>query len=201
MKTGIFGGTFDPPHIGHINVFKAFIEAFDFDKVFVMPVFVPPHKSRKSDTSVEDRLNMTKLAFEELSPKVVVSDLEIKREGKSYTADTIRYFKENGYEDIYFLCGTDMFLTLDSWYNPSYIFENATMVYARRESDRENTVEIREKTKQYIENFNAKIVPLNAEVKEISSTEIRSSVACGSYEFLTEEVVEYIKEKGLYGSR
>ena len=201
MKTGIFGGTFDPPHIGHINVFKAFIEAFDFDKVFVMPVFVPPHKSRKSDTSVEDRLNMTKLAFEELSPKVVVSDLEIKREGKSYTADTIRYFKENGYEDIYFLCGTDMFLTLDSWYNPSYIFENATIVYARRESDRENTVEIREKTKKYIENFNAKIVPLNAEVKEISSTEIRSSVACGSYEFLTEGVVEYIKEKGLYGSR
>lgn len=201
MKTGIFGGTFDPPHIGHINVFKAFIEAFNFDKVFVMPVFVPPHKSRKSDTSVEDRLNMTKLAFEELSPKVVVSDLEIKREGKSYTADTIRYFKEKGYEDIYFLCGTDMFLTLDSWYNPSYIFENATIVYARRESDRENTVEIREKTKQYIENFNAKIVPLSAEVKEISSTEIRSSVACGSYEFLTEGVVEYIKEKGLYGSR
>ena len=138
MKIGIFGGTFDPPHIGHINAFRAFLEQFDFDKVFVIPVYLPPHKSLKSSVSAGDRLNMSRLAFKSLSSKVEISDLEIKREGKSYTADTIKHFKEEGYDDIYFLCGTDMLLTLDMWYKPDYIFSNAKIVFARRENEREN---------------------------------------------------------------
>ena len=112
MRIGIYGGTFDPPHIGHINAFKAFLEQFCFDKVFVIPVFTPPHKCLKSSVSTDDRLNMTRLAFENLSENVEISDLEIKRQGKSYTADTIRYFKEEGYDDIYFLCGTDTSLII-----------------------------------------------------------------------------------------
>lgn len=199
MKIGIFGGTFDPPHIGHINVFKAFVSQFDFDNVFVIPVFVPPHKSLKSDVSVEHRLNMTRLAFEHLSSKAVVSDLEIKRQGRSYTADTIRYFKENGYDDIYFLCGTDMLLTLDSWYKPDYIFKNATIVYARRENEADIDLEISRKISLYEEKFGAKIVKLNCNVLEISSSEIRASLKDNSKcDYLTEEIEKYIRKHMLY---
>ena len=154
MKIGIYGGSFDPPHIGHINACRSFFEAYNFDKLFVIPVAVPPHKMLKSNVSVDDRLYMSKLAFEDVSDNIVISDIEIKRQGKSYTADTIRYFKENFSAEIYFLCGTDMILTLDSWYMPQYIFENCTIVYIRRETDPEITEQLAEKIVEYREKFN-----------------------------------------------
>ena len=201
MKIGIFGGTFDPPHIGHINVLKAFLEEFNFDCVYVIPVFVPPHKSLKSDVSTNDRLYMSKLAFEGVSEKVIISDLEIKRQGKSYTADTIRHFKELGCDEIYFLCGTDMLLTLDMWYKPDYILSNAKIVFARRENDAENTEKIARKVKLYEEKFSAKILELKVKVNEISSTQIRKELGQGNCEYLSSKVQEYISQKGLYRDR
>ncbi len=199
MRIGIYGGTFDPPHNGHISALKAFLEQFDFDKLFVIPVHIPPHKSRKSTVSAEDRLNMSSLAFKQLSEKVVISDLEIKRQGKSYTADTICEFKEMGYDDIYFLCGTDMLLTLDSWYKPEYIFANATIVYVRRECDSLLDSVIIKKTQEYKAKFNAEIIPLKTQIVEISSSEIRDSLNKEYYSrFLPSEVVDYIISHGLY---
>lgn len=199
MRIGIYGGTFDPPHNGHLNALKAFLEQFDFDKIFVIPVLIPPHKSRQSTVSAEDRLNMASLAFKHLSEKIVISDLEIKRQGKSYTADTIREFKELGYDDIYFLCGTDMLLTLDSWYKPEYIFANATIVYARRESDFRLDSEITKKTQEYKAKFNAEIIPLKTQIVEISSSEIRDSLKEEyNSRFLPSEVIDYIIRHGLY---
>ena len=198
MKIGIFGGTFDPPHIGHINSFKDFLGQFEFDKVFVIPVNTPPHKSLKSSVSSVDRLNMSRLAFGNISENVIVSDLEIKREGKSYTADTIKYFKEQGYDDIYFLCGTDMLLTLDMWYKPEYILQNAKIVFARRENDVENTEKIASKIKKYTEMYGATVIPLKTNVLEISSTEIREGIKLGDNRYLSSSVIEYIFEKGLY---
>ena len=198
MRIGIYGGTFDPPHLGHIAALKAFISQFEFEKVFVIPVFMPPHKSLHSTVTAQDRLNMSKIAFEGLKDNVLISDIEVKRQGKSYTADTIAYFKSEGYDDIYFLCGTDMILTLDSWYRPDYIFENATIVYVRRESDLENTEKINLKVKDYQERFNAKIIPLYTNVIEVSSTEIRNNVLNKEFSFLTDGVKKYIIEGGLY---
>ena len=201
MRVGIFGGTFDPPHIGHVSTLKCFIDSFSFDKTFVIPVCLPPHKVVHTNTTANDRIEMSRLAFEKLGNNVVISDLEIKREGKSYTADTIRYFVEGGYDDIYFLCGTDMILTLDRWYNPSYIFANATIVYARREMDEETTKKIEEKTKEYKEKFGAKVVELNVSPIEISSTTAREGLKRGKSEFLDAEVLEYIKTHKLYECR
>ena len=201
MRVGIFGGTFDPPHIGHINALKAYIDKFNFEKVFVIPVFLPPHKSNESSVSARDRLNMSRLAFENLSKTVFVSDLEIKRKGKSYTADTIRYFVENGYDDIYFLCGTDMLLTLGTWYKPEYIFQSATIVYIRRENDDLISKEIEEKKQEYFSKYDAKILCLDSNPLEISSTEIRNSLEDNSDKFLSKEVYEYIKSNGLYSNR
>lgn len=201
MKIGIFGGTFDPPHLGHIKTFTAFYNNFDFDKVYVIPVYTPPHKQIHSTTSTQERLDMTRLAFEKISDKVEVSDLEIKREGKSYTADTIRYFKEQGCDEIYFLCGTDMLLTLSLWYKPEYIFKNATIVYARRENEQELTEKISDKIKEYEQCFGAKILLLETPTLEISSTDIRNNIGGIGSQFLSSEVFDYIKQNELYKNR
>ena len=119
MRICIYGGTFDPPHIGHMHACREFLNAFTVDKMYVIPTSTPPHKIRSSTVSGEDRLDMCKLAFSEISPLIEISDVELKREGKSYTADTINEIKALGYNDLYFLCGTDMLLTLDTWYNPN----------------------------------------------------------------------------------
>ena len=198
MKIGIFGGTFDPPHIGHVGALRSFLEQFEFDKVFVIPTFNPPHKSLKSSVSAQDRLKMTELAFSKLSDRVEISDLEINRQGKSYTADTIRHFKEIGYDEIYFLCGTDMMLTLDMWYKPDYIFSNAVIVYARRENDEYVTEQIEQKKREYLCKFNANVIQLNFDITEISSSEIRMALSKGDSSFLTKEVADYIIQQDLY---
>lgn len=200
MRIGIFGGTFNPPHVGHINSCKIFLEKLQLDKLFVIPVFSPPHKSLNSMASPKSRMEMCRLAFAGISNKIEISDVEISRKGKSYTADTIAHFKSLGYNDVYFLCGTDMLLTLDSWYRPDYIFENATIVYARRENDEDKTVLIEKKVKAYKEKFSARIVLLELDSIEMSSSIVRErisnneSINC----YVTSEVAEFIKKNGLY---
>ncbi len=201
MRIGIFGGTFDPPHLGHISACKAFLNAISLDALYVIPAFMPPHKAIKSGINAKDRLEMAKLAFSSLSDKIIVSDMEYKREGKSYTAHTIQYFKEN-YEDIeiFFLCGTDMILTMDMWYCPEYIFENAQIVYVRREADPKITKKIEEKCTMYKEKFNAKIISLVLDALEISSSEIRNAVVENEdlTKYLSSEIIEYINQNNLY---
>lgn len=199
MKVGIFGGTFDPPHIGHINMCKAFIDMLNLDVLYVIPARIPPHKTITSNTKTHERLEMARLAFDNISDKVIVSDMEIKREGKSYTADTIRYFKENMDCDLYFLCGTDMLLSFDTWYMPDYIFDNATIVYARRENDKENSEQIPIKISEYEKLYNAKIIHLDVKVIEVSSSEIRREIdEVGKSSYLTCEVLDFILKNNLY---
>ncbi|MBR2295857.1 MAG: nicotinate (nicotinamide) nucleotide adenylyltransferase, partial [Clostridia bacterium] len=135
MKIGIYGGTFDPPHNGHVNACKSFVNAIQMDKLYVIPTSIPPHKQRESSVSGDDRYEMARLAFSEISDKIELSRIELERSGKSYTADTLRYFKAQGAKEIFLLCGTDMLVTLDEWYDFEYIFRSATIVYIRRESD------------------------------------------------------------------
>ena len=201
MKIGIYGGTFDPPHIGHIKACKTFLDNVELDVLYVIPVYMPPHKMQKSSTDANSRLEMSKIAFSDLSDKVLVSDLEIKREGKSYTADTLRYFKENFENpEIYFLCGTDMILTMDFWYKPEYIFENATIVYVRRETDMENTEKIAKKCAFYEEKFGAKIIYLDITALVISSSEIRKNINEKNKlkELVTKNIYDYIVKNELY---
>ena len=199
MKIGIYGGSFDPPHIGHINACRAFFKAYNFDKLFVIPVFVPPHKTLKSKVTTDQRLHMSRLAFESISQNVEISDLEIKRQGKSYTAETIRFFKENYSADIYFLCGTDMLLTLDSWYKPEYIFENATIVYMRRENNPEITRQISDKISLYKQKYGAKINCLKSQIIEVSSTIVRNTIKKDTVKrYLPSVLYKYIIENDLY---
>ncbi len=197
-KIGIFGGTFNPPHIGHIGAAEAFASSIKPDKLLIMPDFLPPHKILDADVEPEDRLNMCRLAFLHI-PNASVSELEMNRGGKSYTALTLQELAADDRE-LYFLCGTDMFLTLEKWYSFKTIFELAVICCVRREEDAENSKIIEETARKYKDEYNARIISIQTSVIEVSSSELREFLRGGSgaESFLTESVYEYIKEKGLY---
>lgn len=194
-RVGIFGGTFNPPHIGHVEAAKAFLESAQLDSLIIMPAFIPPHKEYDSVVSCEQRLQMCKLAFADI-PRAYVSDLEISRQGKSYTYLTLQELSAEDTE-LYFLCGTDMILTMGNWKNPDIIFSLAKICYIRREQDNEITHLLKEKCLEYSDKFNATVIPIDAEVIEISSSEIRNDLASNS-EFLSKQTLDYIHDMGLY---
>lgn len=199
MRLGIFGGTFSPPHIGHVRALSAFAEALSLDKILVVPTFVPPHKEYNEEASSAERLEMCTLAFSHIE-NVEISDMEIRRGGKSYTYLTLEELSGDDVE-LYFLCGTDMLLTLDTWKRFERVFELATICYVRREGCCEVTSRIAEKVAEYREKWKAKIMPIEASVIEISSTELRSGIKAndvGILNNLPKEVLSFINRRRLY---
>ncbi len=197
-RIGIYGGTFSPPHLGHLAAARAFMEQMWLDILYVIPTALPPHKEMEVAVSGEDRLNMCRLAFSGLEG-VYVSDMELRRGGKSYTVDTLR---ELSGEDrrLFLLCGTDMMLTLDTWREPEEIFRLAYPVYIRRERDEALTPRIIEKNTEYREKFGKAVPRVLAEPIEISSGELRRMLACGenASEWLSPSVEKYIRDNHLY---
>ena len=198
LRIGIYGGTFSPPHKGHIAAAKAFMEQMWLDILYVIPTATPPHKEMEVDVSAKDRLEMCRLAFEELDG-VCVSDLEIARGGKSYTVETLR---ELSGEDrrLFFLCGTDMMLTLDRWREPEEIFRLCYPVYIRRDNDRSLDAVIVNKIAQYQRDFGKVVRRIVADPIELSSSQIRQMIAEGSdlSGVVTKKVENYIRNNHLY---
>ena len=202
-KIGIYGGTFSPPHNGHVYVAEAFYRTFSLDALYIIPSAIPPHKQvdQKDDPAL--RLEMTKIAFShhpDYEKRIFVSDLELTRGGKSYTADTLAHFRAHEQGELYFLCGTDMILSMDTWYNPAYLFEAATMVYARRENEADTEAKIRAKTEEYQRKYGGCVLPLSIEAYPLSSTEVRESCRKGFdiSELVPDGVWQFIREHGLY---
>lgn len=129
-KIGLYGGTFSPPHYGHIRAAESFISGVELDELYVMPANIPPHKMIDAGDDPKIRLEMCRAAFGDI-PKVTVSDYEIEKSGVSYTIDTLEHLTENG-EEVYLLCGDDMFLTLESWRRGEDILRTANIVLMRR---------------------------------------------------------------------
>ena len=199
MRLGIFGGTFSPPHIGHAGALSAFAKALPLDEILVIPTFVPPHKEYHEEVTSEQRLEMARLAFSDING-VKISDMEIRRGGRSYTYLTLEELWRDDVE-MYFLCGTDMLLTLDQWKNPDKVFALSTICYVRREGDESLTSRIAEKIGEYKERWNARIIEIKASVIEISSTELRRGIKTQDDKILKnipEKVLSYIDERGLY---
>lgn len=194
-RVGIFGGTFNPPHLGHVEAAKAFLKGAKLDRLIIMPALIPPHKEYHSTVTSEQRLEMCKVAFGEIA-NAEISDLEISRGGKSYTYLTLTELERDDIE-LYFLCGTDMILTMDTWKNPDIIFKKATICYIRRESDEDNTALIKKKCEEYKDIYGAVIIPIDAEVIEISSSEIRNDKTVMT-KYVSHGVADYIKKAGLY---
>lgn len=199
-RVGIYGGTFSPPHNGHIAAAKAFMEQMWLDFLFVVPAAVPPHKEIGQVASAEHRFRMTQLAFQGIEG-VYVSDLELRREGKSYTVDTLRELSGDD-RRLFLLCGTDMMLALDEWYEPEELFRLCYPVYARREKDPVIDAKIIQKISFYQEKYGKIVRKIQMEPVEISSTEVRKKIAAGeSVANLIPPLVEqYIFDNHLYGS-
>ena len=194
-KIGIYGGSFSPPHNGHVSAAKQFMEALSLDELLIMPSHISPHKVTDPSLTSRHRYEMAKLAFANL-PNVTVSDYEIQKGDVSYTANTLTHFSGEG--NLYFLCGTDMFLTLSRWYRPDIIFQNATIVLASRENGKDE--EIQQAKESYEKDFGARIVILNNQVLEVSSTEVRNALKQGKdvSHYLSKNVEVYIREHNLY---
>lgn len=198
MRVGIYGGTFSPVHNGHVAAARAFMEQMWLDILYIIPTGVTPHKPMQGDATAADRLDMCRLAFEGIDG-VVVSDLEIRREGKSYTVDTLRALTRGG-DRLFLLLGTDMMLTLDTWREPEEIFRLAYPVYIRRESDQALDGEIVKKIAFYQEKFGKVVRRIVAPPIELSSTDVRAAVAAGHPidDAVPPAVAEYIRLHGLY---
>jgi len=197
MRIGIFGGTFDPPHSGHKKYACEFIDRLSVDKLLVIPTCIPPHKEYDG-VSGEDRLNMTKLLFSDVE-KAVVSDMEIRRNGKSYTCDTVKELSQLYPDDeLIFLIGSDMLLSFHKWREPLTILKYVKICAVSRESDITKEMLCRYVDEYFSENADRFIICDFSPI-EISSTEVRNAIKDKKgTDFISDEVMQYIKEKGLY---
>ena len=187
-------------HVGHVAAAKAFMEEMWLDVLFVIPTGTSPHKQMSGGASDADRLEMCERAFSGI-PGVIVSDMEIRRKGKSYTVDTLRELTAPD-RRLFLLCGTDMILSLDTWRSPDEIFKLAYPVYIRRESDERLDEKLISKVSGYRDKYGKNVVRIQAPVVEVSSSQVRARIARGEdiSRLVPPSVAEYIKEKGLYRS-
>lgn len=203
MRIGIYGGTFNPPHNGHITAAQAAMEALKLDKLLLIPDNVPPHKALPAGSpDSRQRLEMTVLATAALGKKAEASDIELHRSGKSYTGDTLREVHEKYPEDeLFLLMGSDMFLSLHSWHEPEVICDLAQIVPFSRVSGGEEAAFAAQKLRLE-QQYGARVsVVVNPHVIELSSTEVREALAAGKgEELLPRPVYGYIQREHLYGT-
>ena len=200
-RIGIYGGTFNPPHIGHLQAAKQAITSLKLDRLLLIPDRIAPHKEIPSGSPTpQQRMDMLRIAAKN-SPGLEVSDIELRREGVSYTYLTVGELKKQ-YPDsqLVLLMGTDMFLSFHTWKNPEKILENASLgVFCRGEKGEQAAIEAR---KAEMEAEGACVELVNNDVIHISSTQMRRLLAfrCAGA-FLPEGVLEYIRENKLYDTR
>lgn len=201
MKIAIYGGSFNPPHCGHVEAARTIAEALKPDKLLIIPASIPPHKElAKNSPSAEKRLLMTRMAFSEIEG-AEVSDIEILREGKSYSADTLQQLMEL-YPDAEFIfaMGTDMLLSFEEWYRFRFLLENMTLaVFCRNEGE---DADIQRHAEYLTREYGARIIGINHDPKPMSSTDIRELLPrrMGA-DWIPDAVYSYIIRKGLYGAK
>lgn len=203
MNIGVYGGTFDPPHWGHITAARAAMEQLGLDKLVLIPDRVPPHKALpEGSASPEQRLEMAALATAELGRRAEVSDRELRRDGPSYTSDTLAALRREYPEDtLWLLMGSDMFLSLQTWHAPEKIMALARIAPFSREAEDESAAFAAQKARLERE-YGAQIcIVQNPEVRELSSTEVRAALAAGQgSNLLPPAVYGYVLREHLYGT-
>lgn len=199
-RVGIYGGAFDPPHLGHAVALSAFCRAVRPDRTFVIPTGEAPHKTITHEAEPCDRLAMARLAFEGVSESVVVSDTEISSPEISYTYRTLENLRGQYPEAEFFLfIGTDQFLAFETWRSVDQILRECTVcVMERYDGDSR----IAEKKAELEREFGGRFLILEEKAYIISSTEIRSQLKEKGYsDSLTDPVNDYIAIRGLYRAK
>ncbi len=188
-RVGLFGGTFDPVHLGHLITAQFLCEVRKLDKIIFIPCFISPHKTDKKHSSSLHRLNMVRLAVNGIN-NFSFTDIEILKEEISFTIDTLRILKDE-FSELELIIGYDNILTFDTWKKPDDIFNYAKVVVMKRLVDK--------KPKKFNEYYDRALF-VDTPLIQISSTEIRKRVKeKKSIDFLvTEKVKHYIYEHNLY---
>ncbi len=187
MRIGILGGTFNPIHIGHLILAEEAREKLKLDKIIFVPAYLPPHKDNADIAAAESRFQMVKLAIKE-NKYFSVSDREIKRDGRSYTIDTLKEFKRiYPNDELYFIIGSDLLKYLDEWKDLTDIIKMVKFVAATRPG-------------YPLQNLPSHISTLPIRAVDISGFEIRQAIKENkSFRYLVPEAVfKYITKKGLY---
>ena len=197
MRIGLYGGTFDPIHTGHLIVIENAINYMNLDKVIILPSSNPPHKKHKKKTPTNIRVEMVAEAIKD-NDKIILSTYESTDQTVRYTHETIRYFKKYFPEDeIFYILGEDSFLTIDTWRNYEDILDENIIVFTRSNIDSNSELV---KKVGIIKKDNPNIFLINNLNINISSTLIRGLVKDEkSIKYLVSDGVKYIIEKrGLY---
>ena len=200
MKLGVLGGTFDPPHVGHLRLAEVAIERLGLDKLLFVPAGDPWRKAGQPLTPAEHRLEMTVLAVDSL-PRMDVSTLELDRPGPSYTVDTLaellaRYGADT---ELYFVLGQDALLDMPNWKEPHRIIALAWLAVALRSPGRDLELTDLEKA---IPGISRRLIVLPMSFVDVSATAVREWARKGvSLDGLVPPAVEaYIKEHALYSA-
>lgn len=213
-KIGVFGGTFDPVHLGHLRVAEEFAEGLALDRVLMIPARLPSHRGELPSASAEDRLEMLRLAVAG-NPVLEVDDIEMSRSGPSYTIDTLVDLKAvgmkaaGGEEQFFIALGADAYREISTWYKPLEIFRNAHIVVLSRPGFEMDLLEpltgnlegfFRKGEANYVSSSGTTLRALDVSGLDISGSRIRALVARGgSIRYLVpDSVLEYIQLKGLY---
>lgn len=196
-RIGIYGGTFNPIHRGHIHLAREIQAALQFDRLLFIPSRVPPHKEAEQLASGQDRLEMVRLALEEELPEAVISDLELKSRGKSYTFYTLEKLQALLPDSAFTLImGTDMLLTFDQWFRWRDILSMACLAVAARNAGEQQLME--KKARALSPEGRITVVPMTP--LPLSSTDVRRIIRTGGdpSALLPEKVWAYIRDRGLY---
>jgi nicotinate-nucleotide adenylyltransferase len=219
-RIGLFGGTFNPIHLGHLRAALEVKQGFNLDQIFLIPAAIPPHKVSGEIVNARDRMEMINLAVS-ADVDLAVSDVELKRSGPSYTIDTVNHFKQSLPQNtcIYLILGLDAFLEIDTWKSYEQLFEQIALIVITRpnsisecqDADRqalENELKSRisknysfsESKSCFEQNGKQPIHFFEVTALDISSTKIREMIKRGgSINYLVPpEVIEFIEKKGLY---
>jgi nicotinate-nucleotide adenylyltransferase len=213
MRIAIIGGTFNPIHYGHLRVAEEVREALDLTRVLFIPVCLPPHKGNEDVTDARLRLEMVRLAIMD-NTHFEVSDMEIKRGGRSYTIDTLRELKKGSHEELEttVIVGTDSFNEITTWHHYDQLFTLTDFAvvprpgYPGKKIEEVLPVELAskfwydEERKAYTNSYGHRVTWMDTTLVDISSSEIRRRVRAGmSIMYLMPPVVEeYIIKKGIY---
>jgi nicotinate-nucleotide adenylyltransferase len=213
-RLGILGGTFDPIHYGHLRLAEEVGETLNLEHIYLIPAALPPHKGRKNISAFEHRLEMTRIASAE-SPRLKVLDIEARRQGFSYSIETLKSFHAMYPPDLdlHFVLGMDAFLEIETWKDFRSLFNYAHFVVIQRPGFPSDILgsflptlgvsfEKKDPANRFVAPSGYEVILMEATLMDISSTKIREKVAGGkSIRFLVPEAVRcYIKNNSLYRS-
>ena len=198
MRIGILGGTFNPPHLGHLVAAQEAYRELDLDQVMLIPAGIPPHKPVEDEPGAEHRLELCRLAVGD-DDRFTVSDLELRRDGPSFTVDTLDVLKsQSPSDDLFLILGGDIAAGLPKWHEPERVLELATVAIAKRRGTAKAAVD--QALAQLKGGERARFFQMPR--IGISSTMVRRRVRAGQpiRYFVPDGVMHYIETHGLYRS-